>query len=115
MIKLYAPNRCDFFFGIFQEYSMEYSIFQNFAYFCCVPFFLEYSWNIPYSNILDNFVVAVFVWNIPYSKSPEKTLLRKKLGIFHIPFKGKKCGMKKLEYFMLRFWKLFFFVTYKVE
>ena len=69
---------------------MEYSIFLNFAYFCCVPFFLEYSWNIPYSNILDNFVVAVFVWNIPYSKSPEKTLWTKKLGIFHIPSKGKK-------------------------
>ena len=95
---------------------MEYSIFQNFAYFCCVPFFLEYSWNIPYSNILDNFVVAVFVWNIPYSKSPEKTLWTKKLGIFHIPSKGKKrCGMKKLEYSMFRFQRLKFWVTYKME
>ena len=68
---------------------MEYSIFQNFAYFGCVHFFL-YSWNIPYSNILDIFVPAVFVLNIPYSKTPEKTLWTKKLGIFHIPSKGKK-------------------------
>ena len=106
LVKLYAPVACFTIYGIFQEYSMEYSIFQNFAYFCCVPFFLEYSWNIPYSNILDNFVVAVFVWNIPYSKSPEKTLWTKKLGIFHIPSKGKKsCGMKNLEYSVSKFQK----------
>ena len=72
LIKLYAPKRCDRFFGIFQEYSMEYSIFQNFPYFDCVPFFLEYSWNIPYSNFYYISIVYRFFWNIPcdipYSK-----------------------------------------------
>ena len=64
LIKLYAPNRCDRFFGIFQEYSMEYSIFQNFVYFSCFTFFAE-----SYSKIFDIFVVAVFFcWKNPCSK-----------------------------------------------
>ena len=43
LVKLYAPRACFLFFGIFQEYSMEYSIFQNFQYFGCFAIFLEYS------------------------------------------------------------------------
>ena len=69
---------------------MEYSIFQNFAYFHCCTLFLEYSWNIPYSKIFDISVVAGFFWNIPYSKNPKKTLWREKIGIFHIPVLREK-------------------------
>ena len=50
MVKLYAPVACVPFFGIFQEYFIEYSIFYNFQHFECLPIFLEYSWNIPYSK-----------------------------------------------------------------
>ena len=39
---------------------MEYSIFQNFPYFDCVPFFLEYSWNIPYSKFFHISIVYRF-------------------------------------------------------
>ena len=68
LVKLYAPQSCFLFFGIFQEYSMEYSIFQFSPNFCCFAIFPEYSWNIPYSKILKIFAVFNILWNIPYSK-----------------------------------------------
>ena len=84
MVKLYAPADCFTFFGIFQEYSMEYSIFQKNEYFGCFMFFLEYSWNIPYSKIFQIFVVDDFFWNIPYSTKPRKNLLQTKIGILNM-------------------------------
>ena len=79
---------CFLFFGIFQEYSMEYSIFQNFQYFGCFAIFLEshYSKNSKISAVLlfyGIFQIYIFQkiylftlgnrileysWNIPYSK-----------------------------------------------
>ena len=53
-------------FVIFQEYPMEYSIFQNFKYFGCFSFFFEYSWNILYSINFDILLAYGFLWNIPF-------------------------------------------------
>ena len=57
------------FFGIF----LEYSIFQIFLYFDCVPFFLQYSmWYSIFQNC-SYFPVTSFSWNISYSYSQIKT------------------------------------------
>ena len=81
---------CDAFFGIFLEYSMEYSIFQNFQYFGCDDIFLEYSWNIPYSKNIIFYVVMQFFWNIPYSNKLQKNVVMEKNGILNTPQKQKK-------------------------
>ena len=95
LVKLYAPEACFTFFGIFQEYSMEYSIFQNFGYFECLTVFLEYSSNIPYSTDFNIFLVILFfgIFHIP--KFLKSWLLRKILGIFHIPWTVKKILLKE--------------------
>jgi len=69
---------CDAFFGIFLEYSMEYSIFQNFQYFGCDDIFLENSWNISYSKNIIFYIVMHFVWNIPYSNKLQKNVVMEK-------------------------------------
>ena len=89
LVKLYAPEGCDGFFGIFQEYSMEYSIFQNFQHFRCDAIFLEYSWNIPYSKNIIFYVVMHFFWNIPYSHKLKNSCDGKKME-YSIFQKNKK-------------------------
>ena len=85
LLSFTPPRQVLFLFAIFQEYSMEYSIFQNFGYFYCLAIFLEYSWNIPYSIIFKIFTVYVFFRNIPYSNKLKSILLMIFFGIFHIP------------------------------
>ena len=66
LVKLYAPKACFLFFGIFQEYSMEYSIFQNFQYFGCFAIFLEYS--MEYSIFQKTEYFGCFAIFLEYSK-----------------------------------------------
>ena len=64
LVKLWTPAACFTIFGIFQEYSIEYSIFQDSQHFAYLYIFLEYSWNIPYSKNFTIFLMEMFfgIW-----------------------------------------------------
>ena len=68
------------------EYSMEYSIFQNFYNFDCLSIFLNIPVIFHILNISIFPLLKVFVeysWNIPYSKYFNISLLKVYFGIFH--------------------------------
>ena len=107
MVKLYAPAACFTFFGIFQEYSMEYSIFQNFPYFTCFTIFLEF--HIPKISIFFLFYSFFGIFHFKYFN--EKYILPwlYVFGIFrNIPYS------KKVEnLYVLRFsWNIPYFYIF---
>ena len=73
-IKLFVPVACFIFFLIFQEYSIQYSIFQSLNILVAL-FFLGTFWNIPYSIFFKIFVLEDFSCNIPYSTNNDCSAL----------------------------------------
>ena len=101
LVKLYAPMACFTIFGIFQEYSMEYSIFRNFVYFECFTILKVYSANIPYSADFNIFHVPVF---LEYSIIPkfDKVSYRDKIWEYSIFHKISKIKLLKARNGLLK-------------
>ena len=96
MVKCDILAACFTFFGIFQEYSMKYSIFHNFGIFACFTIFFrifpEYS--IFQKSARKSCWEAIMDYSI-FQKTI-KILLRLKILIFHVTMGAKTIVLRKI-------------------